>query len=203
MSNNPGMSQTDAYTLAVTDLSNYGLAGKPGGPLPTAGPITTPIASPLGPSNTTSPAGQERPVVTTGGSPIASPLPGGNSTATPIANPQGVGIVMSQATNQPVTTQGQQIIDQTLNNRGNFTHPSVVDGNEALAAGLKFLGAGYREVGNAGSGVFHSADGTREFRIDSGSTTGSHNPGVPHVHFGLRDPTTGRYISNNHVPFRN
>jgi filamentous hemagglutinin len=41
--------------------------------------------------------------------------------------------------------------------------------DEALSAGQKYLGPEYREIGKPGSGVFHSADGTREFRIDSGS----------------------------------
>lgn len=58
--------------------------------------------------------------------------------------------------------------------------------DEALAAGLKFLGTGYKEIGKSGSGVYHSADGTKEFRIDSGSIDGAHAPGVPHVHFGVK-----------------
>jgi len=74
--------------------------------------------------------------------------------------------------------------------------------DEALAAGLKFLGTGYKEIGKPGSGVYHSADGTKEFRIDSGSIGGAHAPGVPHVHFGVKNPTTGKYISNNHVPYK-
>lgn len=50
-------------------------------------------------------------------------------------------------------------------------------------------------------GAFHSADGTKEFRIDSGSILGTHAPVVPHVHFGVKDPVTGKYISNNLVPY--
>ena len=71
----------------------------------------------------------------------------------------------------------------------------------SLAAGQKYLGSGYKEIGKPGSGVFHSADGAREFRIDRGSLNGAHAPGVPHVHFGVKDPETGKYISNNHVPY--
>jgi len=33
--------------------------------------------------------------------------------------------------------------------------------DEALSAGQKYLGPEYREVGKPGSGVFHSADGTK------------------------------------------
>lgn len=54
--------------------------------------------------------------------------------------------------------------------------------DEALSAGQKYLGPDYRKIGKPGSGVFHSADGTKEFRIDSGSISGAHAPGVPHVH---------------------
>lgn len=43
--------------------------------------------------------------------------------------------------------------------------------------------------------------GTKEFRIDSGSISGAHAPGVPHVHFRVKDLVTGEYISNNHVPY--
>ncbi len=49
--------------------------------------------------------------------------------------------------------------------------------------------------------MFHSADGTRAFRIDSGSLAGARDPGVPHVHFGVKDPATGKYVANNHVPY--
>ncbi|WP_197062494.1 hypothetical protein [Cedecea neteri] len=93
------------------------------------------------------------------------------------------------------------IINETLSGKKNFTSSTTLTSDEALAAGLKFLGAGYKEIGKSGSGVYHGADGTKEFRIDSGSIGGAHAPGVPHVHFGVKNPETGKYISNNHVPY--
>ncbi len=55
------------------------------------------------------------------------------------------------------------------------------------------------ETRKPGSVIFHSADGSREFRIDSGSISGAHSPGVLHLHLGVKDPLTGKYISNNHI----
>ncbi|MEE4918438.1 filamentous hemagglutinin N-terminal domain-containing protein [Pseudomonas alliivorans] len=94
-----------------------------------------------------------------------------------------------------------QVINETLSGKKNFTSSMTLTTDEALSAGQKYLGPEYREIGKPGSGVFHSADGTKEFRIDSGSISGAHAPGVPHVHFGIKDPVTGKYISNNHVPY--
>ncbi|HEF4760095.1 TPA: hemagglutinin repeat-containing protein [Pseudomonas putida] len=94
-----------------------------------------------------------------------------------------------------------QVINETLSGKKNFTSSMTLTTDEALSAGQKYLGPEYREIGKPGSGVFHSADGTKEFRIDSGSISGAHVPGVPHVHFGVKDPVTGKYISNNHVPY--
>lgn len=94
-----------------------------------------------------------------------------------------------------------QVINETLSGKKNFTSSMTLTTDEALSAGQKYLGPGYKEIGKPGSGVFHSADGTKEFRIDSGSISGAHAPEVPHVHFGVKDPVTGIYISNNHVPY--
>ncbi len=108
---------------------------------------------------------------------------------------------------KPLKNQGSinridNVINETLSGKKNFTSSMTLTTDEALAAGQKFLGIGYKEIGKPGSGVFHSADGKREFRIDSGSISGAHAPGVPHVHFGVKNPETGKYISNNHVPFK-
>jgi hypothetical protein len=94
-----------------------------------------------------------------------------------------------------------QVINETLSGKKNFTSAMTLTADEALSAGQKYLGPGYREIGKPGSGVFHSADGTREFRIDLGSISGAHAPSIPHVHFGVKDPVTGKYASNNHVPY--
>ena len=50
-------------------------------------------------------------------------------------------------------------------------------------AGEKYLGPGYRELGEQGSGVFRSADDTRQFRIDESSLNGAHKPWEPHGQF--------------------
>ncbi|MFG1172497.1 VENN motif pre-toxin domain-containing protein [Erwiniaceae bacterium CAU 1747] len=107
-------------------------------------------------------------------------------------------IYLSENSNSKIDT----VINETLSGKKNFTSSITLSSDEALAAGLKFLGTGYKEIGKPGSGVYHSADGTKEFRIDSGSIGGAHAPGVPHVHFGVKNPTTGKYISNNHVPYK-
>ena len=107
-------------------------------------------------------------------------------------------VYLSENSNSKIDT----VINETLSGKKNFTSSTALSSDEALAAGLKFLGTGYKEIGKPGSGVYHSADGTKEFRIDSGSIGGAHAPGVPHVHFGVKNPTTGKYISNNHVPYK-
>ncbi|WP_231663626.1 hemagglutinin repeat-containing protein, partial [Ralstonia solanacearum] len=108
-------------------------------------------------------------------------------------------ILLDAASAQRVRT----VINETISGKKNFTSSVTLTADEALAAGQQFLGPGYREIGKPGSGVFHSADGAREFRIDPGSLAGAHDPGVPHLHFGTKDPSTGKYISNNHVPYVN
>lgn len=95
----------------------------------------------------------------------------------------------------------EAVIKETLSGSNNFTSSMLLTSDEALSAGQKYLGTNYREVGKPGSGVFHSADGTREFRIYLGSLEGTHQPGIPHVHFAVKDLASGKYISNNHVPY--
>jgi len=128
-----------------------------------------------------------------------APDTGGNVLANPGANPftKKDVVYLSETSNSKI----DNVINETLSGKKNFTSSITLSSDEALAAGLKFLGPGYREIGKPGSGVYHSADGTKEFRIDSGSIGGAHAPGVPHVHFGVKNPETGKYISNNHVPF--
>ncbi|WP_081943026.1 VENN motif pre-toxin domain-containing protein [Cedecea neteri] len=48
------------------------------------------------------------------------------------------------------------IINETLSGKKNFTSSTTLTSDEALAAGLKFFGAGYKEIGKSGSGVYHS-----------------------------------------------
>ena len=133
------------------------------------------------------------------GNTSVTPDIGGNILSNPGADPftkQDV-VYLSENSNSKI----DNVINETLSGKKNFTSSTTLTSDEALAAGLKFLGAGYKEIGKPGSGVYHSADGTKEFRIDSGSIGGAHAPGVPHVHFGVKNPETGKYISNNHVPY--
>ncbi|CAI1640493.1 Uncharacterised protein [Serratia grimesii] len=125
---------------------------------------------------------------------------GGNILVNPGADPltKKDVVYLSENSNSKIDT----VINETLSGKKNFTSSTTLSSDEALAAGLKFLGTGYKEIGKPGSGVYHSADGTKEFRIDSGSIGGAHAPGIPHVHFGVKNPTTGKYISNNHVPYK-
>ncbi|BFI71080.1 hypothetical protein okayama9524_25920 [Yersinia pseudotuberculosis] len=128
------------------------------------------------------------------------PDAGGNVLVNPGADPLTKKdiVYLSENPNGKIDT----VINETLSGKKNFTSSTTLTSDEALAAGLKFLGTGYKEIGKSGSGVYHSADGTKEFRIDSGSIDGAHAPGVPHVHFGVKNPETGKYISNNHVPYK-
>ena len=94
-----------------------------------------------------------------------------------------------------------KVLQETAQRTGNFTSAHTLSQAEALDAGLAFLGAGYREIGKPGSGVFRSADGLRQFRIDSNFLAGAHAPGISHVHFETyATPTSLRPTVNNHVP---
>lgn len=85
------------------------------------------------------------------------------------------------------------------------TRPSKykLSADEALEAGIKFLGKNYQEIGKPGSGVYRSADGTRQFRIDKNSLDGKHAPNVPHFHLERIAPNTNKIITNNHIELVN
>lgn len=93
------------------------------------------------------------------------------------------------------------VIAETLAGKGNITSATKLSSDDLLKAGEKFLGSGYKEIGKPGSGVFRSADGTRQFRIDNGSLTGGHKPGVPHGHLEVYRPGAAKPTVNNHIPF--
>jgi RHS repeat-associated protein len=93
------------------------------------------------------------------------------------------------------------VIAETRAGSGNLTSKFTLTADQALSAGEKWVGPGYTEIGKPGSGVFRSADGARQFRIDNGSITGAHNPGVPHVHLETISPGSKVPIANNHIPF--
>ena len=76
-------------------------------------------------------------------------------------------------------------------------HPMTAD--EALDAAHRFLGDDYVEKG-VNRGVFRSADGLRQFRMDPDSIQGKHWPDIPHVHFEIfPEPGAKKAAVNNHV----
>ncbi|MEP4076451.1 RHS repeat domain-containing protein [Haloferula sp.] len=94
------------------------------------------------------------------------------------------------------------VISETLNgNKKNITSQHTLTADEALTAGEKFVGPGYKEIGKPGSGVFRSADGTKQFRMDNNSLQGNHAPNVPHVHLETYAPGARKPTVNNHIPF--
>lgn len=109
------------------------------------------------------------------------------------------------ATNTPmagVSSVVDDVIAETRAGAGNLTSKYTLSADEALTAGERWVGSGYTEIGKPGSGVFRSADGTRQFRIDNGSITGAHKPGVPHVHLETVAPGSKVPVANNHIPFK-
>jgi hypothetical protein len=93
------------------------------------------------------------------------------------------------------------VLNESADAIGNTTSRFRLTHDEALEAGLKWLGPGYREIGRPGSGVFVSADGLRRFRIDNNSLLGRHAPNIPHVHYEWLDNAADAFPKgNNHVP---
>ncbi|MDT0305459.1 RHS repeat-associated core domain-containing protein [Streptomyces sp. DSM 44917] len=91
-------------------------------------------------------------------------------------------------------------ITETRQGAGSMVSQHPMTADEALQGGIDFLGDGYRELGQ-NRGVFRSADGLRQFRMDQDSLQGNHWPDVPHVHFEMfRNPGDKRPFVNNHVP---
>jgi hypothetical protein len=94
------------------------------------------------------------------------------------------------------------VIEETLkSNKKNITSKHTLTVDEALEAGEKFVGPGYKEIGKSGSGVFRSADGTSQFRMDSGSLSGSHPPNKPHVHLETYKYSANKPTVNNHISY--
>ena len=80
--------------------------------------------------------------------------------------------------------------------------PKSATGEEdALQAGIDWVGPGFREIGTANSNVFRSADNLRQFRMDTSSVTGAHRPGR-HVHLEAMAPDGRTIVTNNHVRLR-
>jgi len=98
-------------------------------------------------------------------------------------------------------SKSEAVIAETLAGNGNITSQHVLTADELLKADKDFLGQGYREIGKPGSGVFRSADGTRQFRIDGNSLSGNHAPGISHGHLETCAPGATKPLTNNHIPF--
>ncbi len=93
------------------------------------------------------------------------------------------------------------VIRETFMRNGNFTSKYVLSAEEALEAGMKYLGSGYKELGNPARGVFRSMDGLRQFRIDNGSLMGNHRPFYSHIHYERFEIGSKYGTANNHVRF--
>lgn len=94
------------------------------------------------------------------------------------------------------------VIHETNTQKGNITSRYTLSSDEALEAGMKYLGSEYREIGKSGSGVYRNKEGTRQFRMDNNSLEGNHSPNVPHVHLERISPNKKRPITNNHIPIK-
>ena len=99
----------------------------------------------------------------------------------------------------PTASKIDKVIIETLEGKANLTSQFKLTTDEALDAGKKWVGKGYKE--RRRGGIFVSADGKRQFRIENGSITGVHNPNIPHIHLEEIISETGRFTVNNHVPF--
>jgi tetratricopeptide (TPR) repeat protein len=83
------------------------------------------------------------------------------------------------------------VINETINTKGYFTSKYALTPSEALDAGIKFLGEGYKEIGKPGTGLFRSKDGLRQFRIDKTS--------LAHFHLEMFEKDIKEPIINNHI----
>ncbi|HBF81024.1 MAG TPA: type IV secretion protein Rhs, partial [Streptomyces sp.] len=91
-------------------------------------------------------------------------------------------------------------LTETRESKGSIVSKYPITADEALKVGEEFLGEGYRELGK-NRGVFRSADGLRQFRMDQDSLDGNHWPDVPHVHLEMfQNAGDKRPYVNNHVP---
>ncbi|MDE3046666.1 MAG: RHS repeat-associated core domain-containing protein [Verrucomicrobiota bacterium] len=91
------------------------------------------------------------------------------------------------------------VLKETIKGSGSFTSQFKLSSKEALDTGMKFLGKNYKEIGKPGSGIFRSADGLRQFRLDTNSLLGKHDPWVPHIHLEAFKPNSKYPYVNNHI----
>ena len=94
------------------------------------------------------------------------------------------------------------LINETQHGRGFFISQYKPKATQVLEAAEKYLGKGYKQIGKSGDGVFRSADGLRQFRMDSNSLMGKHDPWMPHVHWQMFKPENiYKPYANNHIIF--
>jgi RHS repeat-associated protein len=70
--------------------------------------------------------------------------------------------------------------------------------NRGLAIAERFLGKGYTEIA---SGVYRSADGSRQFRMTTSDILGTHGKIGPHYNFEILN-SSGNVVKNYHMPIR-
>ena len=103
-----------------------------------------------------------------------------------------------------LTKKSESVIKETVEGAGKFISKEVLSGDEALDAGIRFVGKDASEIGKPGSGVYRSttqnADGTiNQFRMDNKSLEGAHPPNESHVHFEVIQEGKKKPLINNHV----
>lgn len=166
-----------------------------GGPGTAARMLGGAIVRGVGPASRPAAEGAPAEETVSGARPTDSPAP------PPEQNRPGEPAKSVAPDNPPFFGNIDDVLQETVRRSGTFTSTNKLSQTDALDAGIRFLGPGYREIGKPGSGVFRSADGLRQFRIDDGSLAGTHAPGVQHVHFEVyATPDSRLPIVNNHVP---
>ena len=110
--------------------------------------------------------------------------------------------MMPMMTVPPTGANACKSITNSKKGFGNIGSHGSMDAGKALAAGEKWLGKGYKEVGPKGSGVFRSADGTRQFRMTASdldsSGHGAKSGLGSHIHFESLD-SHGNIVENLHI----
>ena len=148
MRDNPGMSESNAYTIAATDLSNYGLAGKPGNPLPGTGSTALPGTA-IATNNTT----------------------GGNQTGNPVGNTTGSGFGEGGVPVTNLLTTATSPIGSTTpanTNQGPGVSVTTSNGTQVvvLPTGIDAKGAGHILIGdnpNSGGHLWPGQPGKTSF----------------------------------------
>ena len=84
-----------------------------------------------------------------------------------------VGTGVAANTAAPSSSVVDDVLTETAGATQNLTSSYTLSADEALTAGQRWVGEGYVELGKPGSGVFRSADGLQQFRMDGNSLMGT------------------------------